>query len=123
MSTGRKLQLMALCFNLIGLVFIVLYGAHSLNKAFLLFFACCMLVASALHVAALVALSPGKSEGRVCVTHLQHKPALKRITMKNKSDPKAALFRKYRVGARGFEPPTTTTPLWCATGLRYAPSA
>ena len=25
------------------------------------------------------------------------------------------------VGARGFEPPTTTTPLWCATGLRYAP--
>src|SRR6266851_9793734 len=26
------------------------------------------------------------------------------------------------VGVRGFEPPTTTTPLWCATGLRYTPS-
>src|SRR6266481_6049647 len=25
------------------------------------------------------------------------------------------------VGARGFEPPTTTTPRWCATRLRYAP--
>ena len=25
------------------------------------------------------------------------------------------------VGVRGFEPPTTTTPLWCATGLRYTP--
>ncbi len=25
------------------------------------------------------------------------------------------------VGARGFEPPTPTTPLWCATRLRYAP--
>ncbi len=27
-----------------------------------------------------------------------------------------------RIGARGFEPPTTSTPLRCATGLRYAPS-
>ncbi len=27
----------------------------------------------------------------------------------------------YLVGARGFEPPTPTTPLWCATKLRYAP--
>ncbi len=26
------------------------------------------------------------------------------------------------VGARGFEPPTPTTPLWCATKLRYAPT-
>src|SRR5258706_10957123 len=26
------------------------------------------------------------------------------------------------VGARGFEPPTPTTPLWCATRLRYAPT-
>ena len=26
------------------------------------------------------------------------------------------------VGARGFEPPTPTTPLWCATRLRYAPN-
>ena len=26
------------------------------------------------------------------------------------------------VGARGFEPPTTATPLRCATRLRYAPS-
>ncbi len=25
------------------------------------------------------------------------------------------------VGARGFEPPTTATPLRCATRLRYAP--
>ncbi len=25
------------------------------------------------------------------------------------------------VGARGFEPPTTTPPVWCATKLRYAP--
>jgi hypothetical protein len=27
----------------------------------------------------------------------------------------------FLVGVRGFEPPTTTTPLWCATGLRYTP--
>ena len=27
------------------------------------------------------------------------------------------------VGARGFEPPTPSTPCWCATRLRYAPSA
>jgi hypothetical protein len=27
----------------------------------------------------------------------------------------------FAVGARGFEPPTTSTPLRCATGLRYAP--
>ena len=26
------------------------------------------------------------------------------------------------VGARGFEPPTTTPPVWCATRLRYAPT-
>src|SRR5258706_1511655 len=26
------------------------------------------------------------------------------------------------VGATGFEPPTPTTPLWCATRLRYAPT-
>ncbi len=26
------------------------------------------------------------------------------------------------VGARGFEPPTTSTPRRCATRLRYAPS-
>ena len=26
------------------------------------------------------------------------------------------------VGARGFEPPTPTTPLWCATRLRHAPT-
>ena len=26
------------------------------------------------------------------------------------------------VGARGFEPPTTATPLQCATRLRYAPT-
>ncbi len=26
------------------------------------------------------------------------------------------------VGARGFEPPTTATPLRCATRLRYAPN-
>jgi hypothetical protein len=26
------------------------------------------------------------------------------------------------VGVRGFEPPTTSTPLKCATGLRYTPS-
>ena len=25
------------------------------------------------------------------------------------------------VGAKGFEPSTPTTPLWCATKLRYAP--
>ena len=25
------------------------------------------------------------------------------------------------VGARGFEPPTTRPPVWCATRLRYAP--
>ena len=25
------------------------------------------------------------------------------------------------VGVRGFEPPTTSTPLKCATGLRYTP--
>ena len=61
MSKGRKLQLMALLFNLIGLAFIVLYAAHSLNKSFLLLFGFCMLVASALHFAALVALSPGKN--------------------------------------------------------------
>ena len=27
------------------------------------------------------------------------------------------------VGAGGFEPPTPATPLQCATGLRYAPTA
>ena len=26
------------------------------------------------------------------------------------------------VGARGFEPPTTSTPRMCATRLRYAPT-
>lgn len=26
------------------------------------------------------------------------------------------------VGAKGFEPSTPTTPLWCATKLRYAPT-
>ncbi len=26
------------------------------------------------------------------------------------------------VGAKGFEPSTPTTPLWCATRLRYAPT-
>ena len=31
-------------------------------------------------------------------------------------------IREELVGARGFEPPTTTTPRWCATRLRYAPS-
>ena len=25
------------------------------------------------------------------------------------------------VGTRGFEPLTTTPPVWCATRLRYAP--
>ncbi len=34
---------------------------------------------------------------------------------------RAAFFLKL-VGARGFEPPTPTTPLWCATRLRYAPT-
>ena len=29
---------------------------------------------------------------------------------------------EYMVGARGFEPPTTSTPRRCATRLRYAPS-
>ena len=28
----------------------------------------------------------------------------------------------FLVGARGFEPPTTATPLRCATRLRYAPN-
>ncbi len=32
-------------------------------------------------------------------------------------------LEKNLVGARGFEPPTPTTPLWCATRLRYAPTA
>ena len=27
-----------------------------------------------------------------------------------------------RIGAAGFEPTTPTTPKWCATKLRYAPS-
>src|SRR5947208_17101990 len=31
-------------------------------------------------------------------------------------------YLAFAVGVRGFEPPTTTTPLWCATGLRYTPS-
>ncbi len=31
-------------------------------------------------------------------------------------------FLQRMVGARGFEPPTPTTPLWCATRLRYAPT-
>ena len=43
------------------------------------------------------------------------------IWKRKKSDLKAALIDILSVGARGFEPPTTTTPLWCATGLRYAP--
>src|SRR5947208_10978606 len=30
-------------------------------------------------------------------------------------------YLAFAVGVRGFEPPTTTTPLWCATGLRYTP--
>ena len=31
-------------------------------------------------------------------------------------------FRLKMVGARGFEPPTTTPQVWCATRLRYAPT-
>ncbi len=27
------------------------------------------------------------------------------------------------VGTAGFEPATTTPPVWCATRLRYAPKA
>lgn len=27
-----------------------------------------------------------------------------------------------KVGAKGFEPSTPTTPKWCATKLRYAPT-
>ena len=30
--------------------------------------------------------------------------------------------RKQMVGAGRFELPTPTTPLWCATRLRYAPT-
>src|SRR5690349_11264921 len=32
------------------------------------------------------------------------------------------LLALHLVGVRGFEPPTTSTPLKCATGLRYTPS-
>ena len=28
----------------------------------------------------------------------------------------------FEIGAAGFEPTTPTTPKWCATKLRYAPS-
>ena len=36
---------------------------------------------------------------------------------------KAARRRLFRslVGTAGFEPATTTPPVWCATRLRYAP--
>ena len=32
------------------------------------------------------------------------------------------LGEKNLVGVAGFEPTTTTPPVWCATRLRYAPS-
>ncbi len=35
---------------------------------------------------------------------------------------KSGIFNCKVVGARGFVPPTPTTPLWCATSLRYAPT-
>ncbi len=35
---------------------------------------------------------------------------------------KLLILKGFLVGARGFEPPTPTTPLWCATRLRYAPT-
>jgi phenylalanyl-tRNA synthetase beta subunit len=31
------------------------------------------------------------------------------------------IFKIYMVGTAGFEPATTTPPVWCATRLRYAP--
>ena len=30
--------------------------------------------------------------------------------------------QRFMVGVRGFEPPTTATPLRCATRLRYTPT-
>ena len=32
-----------------------------------------------------------------------------------------AFRNMYLVGTAGFEPATTTPPVWCATRLRYAP--
>ena len=35
---------------------------------------------------------------------------------------KALLMLGKMVGTAGFEPATTTPPVWCATRLRYAPN-
>ncbi len=57
MSKGRKLSLIALIFNLIGLVLIAVYPVTSFGKVLLFMFICCMLVTFALSLAALRAYS------------------------------------------------------------------
>jgi hypothetical protein len=53
---------------------------------------------------------------RLQLPHISFKLLLLSSFMKSKSN------LKEMVGARGFEPPTTATPLRCATRLRYAPN-
>jgi len=57
MSKGRKLLLVGLIFNLVGLVLITVYLATSFGKVLLVMFIFCMLVGSALYLAALRAFS------------------------------------------------------------------
>lgn len=53
MSKRRKLTLVALILNLVGLVLFGLYLTTSFGKVLLIVFICCMLGASALNPAAL----------------------------------------------------------------------
>ena len=71
-------------------------------------------------VIALVTLS-GAAE--ILLGRAWGKDAGRWITRKEKGLGLAPKPLTLMVGARGFEPPTPTTPLWCATRLRYAPTS
>ena len=49
-----------------------------------------------------------------------HGKGLKHNAKNQKSLHRGGFFDKL-VGTAGFEPATTTPPVWCATRLRYAP--
>jgi hypothetical protein len=64
MSQGRKLPLVALILNLIGLVLIAVYVVTSFGKGLIFMFICCMHMASAWYFAALRASSSRNTEKR-----------------------------------------------------------
>ncbi len=52
---------------------------------------------------------------------IRHRPAGRQFDNRLPVRPAWGVNNEYMVGARGFEPPTTSTPRRCATRLRYAP--